>query len=227
MLTVEDIHKIDYELKWSEHPFSDQERVFYQGILDTFYRNPACFVGIFTGNDLDNFHQTCLFNEYKVDAYDYYPYFNDSDKNVMKQYVINRHSDKPYINFCWSDATKSSKQYSFIYNTAGYSCKIHELFNKQESPCILLNSRGSSWGLHSTGLFTYVFRSNNFDIFVNCDEAKNLFHNYLKSNFVKFQQIGFDIVRIDKTLYGYLRHTNDYKKFIKTFSSVDTKKISI
>ncbi len=224
MLKLDDIQTLDDQ--WSEFPFNDQEKAFYQGIVDTFYYNPICFAGIFTGNDFSNLHETCLVNDYKVDAYDFYPYLNDTDKKVMQDYVVNRHSNKPYINFCWSDATKSTKQYSIIYNTAGHSCEIHELFEKQESPCILLNGRGSSWNLH-TKSFIYVFRGYSFDIYVNSDEAKNLFHNYLKDNFVKFKQWGFDLVKIDDTLYGFLRHTNAYKQFIKTFRSTDTKKISL
>ena len=116
MLNSDDIHKLDSQ--WSEHPFNDQEKMFYQGLVDTFYHNPICFAGIFTGNDLYNLHETCLLKNYKVDAYDYYPYLNDNDKKVMQDYVIKRHFDKPYVNFCWSDVTKSTKQYSIIYNTA-------------------------------------------------------------------------------------------------------------
>ena len=56
---------------------------------------------------------------------------------------------------------------------------------------------------------------------------QNLFHNYLKDNFVKFKQWGFDLVKIDDTLYGFLRHTNVYKQFIKTFRSTDTKDFTI
>ena len=224
MLNSDDIDKLDSQ--WSEHPFDQSEKIFYQGLSETFYYNPICFAGIFTGNDLYNLHETCLLKNYKVDAYDYYPYLNDNDKKVMQDYVIKRHSDKPYVNCCGSDVTKSTKQYSIIYNTAGHSCKIHELFEKQQSPCILLNSRGSSWNIHSKP-FTFVFRSYNFDIFVNSNEAKNLFYNFLKDNSVKFKQLGFDLVKIDETLFGFLRHTNEYKKFIKRFTSTKATGLSL
>ena len=222
MLTLDDIH----ELQWSDHLCTNEEKMFYQGIADTFYTNPICFAGIFTGNDLNNLHETCLLNDYQVDAYDYYPYLNDVDRKTMQDYVVKRHSNKSYVNFCWSDATKSTKQYSLIYNTAGHSCKIHELFEKQESPCILLNGRGSSWNIHQKS-FTFVFRSYNFDIFVNSTEAKNLFHSYLRDNFVKLKQLGFDMVKIDETLFGFMRYTNRYKLFIKKFGTPDAQRMSL
>jgi hypothetical protein len=220
MITLQKIQEFDQSIS-PEHILTNEEKLFYYSLVDAFYSNPICFAGIFTGNDLDSFHDLCSSKNYNCDAYDCYPFLEEDNKLVFQDYVTSKHSDKDYVTFHWSDVSSSNNQYSVIYNTAGYKCPIHNLFSKQKSPCILLNSRGSSWGIFKQD-FNYIFRSNHFDIFVNNDEARSIFISFLKQNMIKFTQLGFDIVKIDDNLFGYLRKTSNYKKFVTSFSDVSS-----
>lgn len=218
MLTLEQIKEADanIEPEFGEMPI--REMAFLTAILSKFYSNPVCFAGIFTGNDLEHFHSFFLKNSYKVHAYDAYPFLEQEDKITFQQYVMQRHSDKPYVEYKWSDVSKSKEQYSFIFNTAGYSCSIHNLLGNQNSPCVLLNAKGSSWHIFEHD-FPYVFKHRWFDIFVNNDEAKDLFYEAIKENYVKLKQLEFHIVKVGKSVFGNLDSFTNYKKFIKSLSS--------
>lgn len=217
MLTLEQIKAADAEIT-PEFDYSRVELLFFEAIISKFYLNPVCFGGIFTGNDLDPFHEFFSKNSYKVHAYDNYPFLNAEDKITFQEYVKQRHPEKSYIDFKWADVSLSDEQYSFIYNTAGYSCNIHKLFHKQTSPCILINANGSSWHIFEHN-FKYVFRNSSFNIFVNNDLAYEMFLDVIKENYNKLRRLNFHIVKVGDNVFGDLRDTSNYKQFVKKLSS--------
>jgi hypothetical protein len=217
MLSLEKIKVADTEII-PEFDYSWVELLFLEAIISKFYLNPVCFGGIFTGNDLDPFHDFFSKNSYKVHAYDNYPFLSAEDKITFQEYVLQRHSEKPYINFKWVDVSSSDEQYSFIYNTAGYRCDIHKLFKKQTSPCVLFNAKGSSWHIFEHN-FKYVFRNSSYDIFVNNDLAYKMFLDVIKENYNKLRRLNFHIVKVGDTVFGDLRDTSNYKQFLKSLSS--------